>query len=96
MSNTINQSQLIATFDRLAPVLSNDVGGPVHLVRVIGTRWSYVAGHVPDELPFVEPQKVMIDDEWAIVYYQQEGRTISPEQVRQLFVDAKESDHDAG
>ncbi len=88
----MDSQKLLTTFDRVAPVFADQVGGPVHLVRVIGARWSYVAGHVPDELPFVEPQKVMLDREWAIMYYPQAGRKKDPAHVRKLFLDLEGDD----
>ncbi|MBF0594669.1 MAG: hypothetical protein HQL22_06850 [Candidatus Omnitrophica bacterium] len=84
--------QIIDVFDRLSPMIADKVGGPVLLVRVIGSRWSYVAGHVPDELPFVEPQRVMLVDEWAILYYPQAGHKIDPDEIRQLFLNVKKED----
>jgi len=91
----MDQAELIAVFDRVSPALSDDVGGPVHLVKVIGTRWSYVAGPVPEEFPFVEAQRVRLDSEWAIVYYPATGRSVPAERIRALFPKAAEGDHAA-
>lgn len=79
--------RIIDTFDRLAPMLADKIGGPVHLVRVLGSRWSYVAGHVPEELPLVEPQKVLLFDEWAVLYYPRAGYKIDPQEIRRLLLE---------
>ena len=86
--------RIIEVFDRISPIVSDMVGGPVHLVQIRGTRWSYVAGHVPEELPFVESQRVMLDEEWGILYYPEPGRKIDPEQIRCLFLEGIEIDND--
>lgn len=87
--------RIIEVFDRLSPIVSDEIGGPVHLVRITGPRWSYVAGHVPDDLPFVAPQRVMLDEEWGILYYPEPGRKISPEGIRDVFLKGMEIDDDA-
>ena len=87
--------RIMEIFDRISPIVSDMVGGPVHLVQIRGPRWSYVAGHVPDELPFVEPQKVMLDEEWGILYYPEAGRKIDPDKIRNFFMEGIETDHDA-
>lgn len=90
----MDNNQIVDVFDRLAPLVADMVGGPVYLVRVIGPRWSYVAGHIPPEMPFVAPQKVSLFDDWAILYYPEAGREVTPEGVRRIFLEAKEEGHD--
>ena len=91
----MDHQRIVEVFDHIAPILSDRIGGPAHLVRIVGPRWSYVAGHIPSELPFVEPQRVMLEGEWGILYYPQPGRKIDPEEVRRLFLEAKGTDDEA-
>lgn len=91
----ISHGKILEIFDHLAPVLSDKIGSMIHLVRVAGPRWSYVAGYVPDELPYVAPVRVMLDDEWAIIYYPDPGRKIDPDSVKALFMEALEKDDDS-
>ena len=82
-------------FDHVSSILSDETGGPVFLIRITGPRWSYVAGFVPDELPFVPPVKVMLDAEWGILYYPEPGRKIDPEKVKASFLNAVEPDDES-
>jgi len=91
----MDNKKIVEVFDSLAPLLADMVGGPVHLIRVTGPRWSYVAGHVPGELPFVEPQKVVLFDDWALLYYPEAGRKIDPDNIRRFFLDGEGPNHDA-
>ncbi|MEI6437816.1 MAG: hypothetical protein WCO69_03585 [Candidatus Omnitrophota bacterium] len=88
----MDNKKIVEVFDHLSPILADRVGGPVYLVKVSGARWSYVAGHVPSELPFVEPQKVLLFDEWAVLYYPQAGHHIDPEDIRRMFLEAREDE----
>ncbi len=86
--------RIIEIFDGVSPIVSDMVGGSVHLVQIRGARWSYVAGHVPEELPYVEPKKVMLNEEWGILFYPEAGRKIDPEKVREFFLKGLENDND--
>lgn len=86
----MDNKRIVELFDRLSAIIVDMVGGPVFLVKIAGPRWSYVAGHMPDELPFVEPQKLLLADEWAILYYPLAGHKIDPVEIRALFLDDKE------
>ncbi len=91
----MDNNKIVEVFDKLSPIVADMVGGPVYLVKVSGPRWSYVAGHIPSDLPFVEPQKVLLFDDWAVLYYPEAARKVLPEQVRQMFLDVREDENDA-
>ncbi len=86
----MDNKKITEVFDRVAPFFSQKINGPVYLVKISGPRWSYVAGYVPDELPFVAPEKVMLFDEWAVLYYPQAMPKVDPEEVRRIFMDVIE------
>ena len=86
----MDNKTIVEMFDKLSPLVADIVGGPVHLIKVVGPRWSYVAGYVPDELPFAPPQRVPLFDDWALLYYPEAGRKIDPERIRRLFLDERD------
>ncbi len=88
----MDNKRIVEVFDKLSPLAADIVGGPVHLIKVSGVRWSYVAGHIPQDLTFVEPQRVALFDDWALLYYPEAGRKIDPERIRRLFLDEQASD----
>ena len=72
-------------FESFSRQLEADTGGPVHLIRIIGPRSSFVAGRVPQEMPFVEPVRVMLDDTWGLVFYPAAGRKIDQDKIKAMF-----------
>ncbi len=72
-------------FNEIVPTLERDTGGVVHLIRIKGVRCSYVAGKMPQDMPFILPQRVRLDDEWSLMFYPGEGKFIDREQIRRLF-----------
>ncbi len=77
--------KVIAVFESLAPMLEAETGGPVHLVKIKGSRLSYVAGRVPVEMPFTAPQRVILCNDWALMFYLADGRDIDSQQVGESF-----------
>jgi len=67
--------------------LEAEAGGLVHLIRIIGPRSSFVAGRVPETMPFVASVRVMINEEWVLLFYPAADRTIDREKIRALFKD---------
>lgn len=73
-------------FIQLVPGLERASGGPVHLIRIIGSRWAFISGASLEGLPFILPQKVQINDEWALMFYPKEGVKIDAQQIKALFL----------
>lgn len=76
---------MMQAFEQLEPMLESETGGPVHLVRIAGQRWSYAAGRLPLEESFDAPQRVILSPEWALLFYPGNGSDIDREQIRELF-----------
>ena len=85
MVSAISTSRMVSAFQALLPTLETDVGGPVHLVRMRGTRSSFVAGDIPSEMPFVASKRIMLNEEWALLVYPSVGRDVDREKIRVLF-----------
>ena len=85
--NAISTSKMVRCFERVAAELEADTGGPVHLIRIIGPRSSFVAGRVPENMPFVVSVRVMLSDAWALLFYPASGRAVDREKVKALFKD---------
>jgi hypothetical protein len=83
--NGISTSKMVHLFESVAAKLEADSGGPVHLIRIIGPRSSFVAGHVPGNMPFVASVRVMLNEEWALLFYPAPGREVDREKVKVLF-----------
>jgi hypothetical protein len=77
----------VRLFESAASALEADAGGPVHLVRLIGPRTSFVAGRVPDEMPFVASVRVILNEQWALLFYPAPGHSIDREKVKAMFKD---------
>ena len=78
---------MVRCFESVAAGLEAATGGPVHLVRIIGPRSSFVAGRVPENMPFVVSVRVILDEEWALLFYPAPGQQVDREKVRALFKD---------
>jgi hypothetical protein len=78
---------MVHVFESVAARLEADTGGPVHLIRIIGPRSSFVAGRVPENMPFVPSVRVLLDEEWALLFYPASGRQVDREKVKALFKD---------
>jgi hypothetical protein len=78
---------IVKTFSLISSQLEADTGGPVHLIRIIGPRSSFVAGRVPEDMPFVASVRVMLSDEWALLFYPSPGKQVDREKVKALFKD---------
>ena len=78
---------MVRCFESAAAGLEAETGGPVHLIRIIGPRSSFVAGRVPENMPFVEPVRVVLNEEWAVIFYPASGREVDRKKVRGLFKD---------
>ncbi len=76
---------MVHLFESVAAGLEADTGGPVHLIRIIGPRSSFVAGHVPENMPFVPSVRVLLDEEWALLFYPAPDRQVDREKVKALF-----------
>ncbi len=76
---------MMQAFEQLESMLESETGGPVHLVRIAGQRWSYAAGRLPLEESFDAPQRVILSPEWALLFYPGNGSDIDREQIRELF-----------
>ncbi len=85
--NGTSISKIVRCFESVAVKLEAETGGPVHLIRIIGPRSSFIAGRVPESMPFVESVRVMIDKEWALLFYPAAGRQVDREKVKALFKD---------
>ena len=85
--NAISTSRMVCLFEAVAPELEADTGGPVHLIRIIGPRSSFVAGRVPENMPFVASVRVLLDEEWMLLFYPAPGREVDREKVKALFKD---------
>lgn len=85
--NAISTSRMVRCFESAAAGLEAETGGPVHLIRIIGPRSSFVAGRVPENMPFVASVRVILDEEWALLFYPASGRQVDREKVRALFQD---------
>ena len=79
---------MVRCFESAAAGLEAETGGPVHLVRLVGPRTSFVAGRVPGAMPFVPPVRVMIDGAWGLLFYPAPGCAVDREKVKALFKDA--------
>jgi len=78
---------MVRHFESVAAPLEAATGGPVHLIRIIGPRSSFVAGHVPENMPFVASVRVMLDEEWALLFYPSPEKQVDREKVKVLFKD---------
>jgi hypothetical protein len=78
---------MVHLFESVAANLEADSRGPVHLIRIIGPRSSFVAGRVPENMPFVASVRVMLNEEWALLFYPASGRQVDREKVKALFKD---------
>lgn len=79
------KDKIMGIFDALVPELEREMGGAVHLIRIVGTRWSYTAGRMTEKVAFVAPQRVVLKDQWALIFYAAEGVCVDPEYIRGLF-----------
>lgn len=80
--NEKNTREAFATF---ASRFEDETGGVVHLIHIIGTRWAYAAGRIEADAPFRPPQRVILNDHWALVFYAAQGVNIDQEKIRVLF-----------
>ena len=78
---------MVRCFESAAAELEADTGGPVHLIRIVGPRLSFVAGRVPENMPFVASVRVLIAGEWALLFYPALGRDVDRKKVKLLFKD---------
>ena len=76
---------MVRCFESVAAQLEADTGGPVHLIRIIGPRSSFVAGRVPEQMPFVASVRVMLDEEWALLFYPAPDRQVDRAKVLGLM-----------
>jgi hypothetical protein len=78
---------MVRCFESVAAQFEAETGGPVHLIRIIGPRSSFVAGRVPESMPFVASVRVLLTDEWALLFYPAPGLQVDREKVKVLFKD---------
>ncbi|MBF0485406.1 MAG: hypothetical protein HQL16_02715 [Candidatus Omnitrophica bacterium] len=86
MSISKTNLEVVFAFESLRQKLEEESGGPVHLVKIVGPRWSYVAGTVPEELPCVVPERVILNDDWALMFYPAHNRAVDSQRIRELFL----------
>jgi hypothetical protein len=78
---------MVCHFESVAAGLEADSGGPVHLIRIVGPRLSFMAGRVPENMPFVASVRVLLTDEWALLFYPASGQDVDRKKVKLLFKD---------
>lgn len=74
-------------FEKARPALEKLARGPVFLVKVIGARWSFVAGTVPEDLPFERPRRILLGDKWALVAFCPDGNPVKDDVFRAVFLE---------
>jgi hypothetical protein len=86
MKNSLSEKEVLDTFNSVAPTLEQEINGPVHLIHVIGSRWSYKAGRIPEDMPCVIAVRVVLTDDWALILYPSVGKEVHQDKVRALFL----------
>ncbi len=81
----ISTSRIVHVFESLVSQLEVETGGPVHLIRIMGPRSSFVAGKVPASMPFVASVRVMLGKQWALLLYPAAGKVVDHEKIQKLF-----------
>ena len=86
MENAIFTCDRIAEFEQRAHDFETRYGGSVSLVEIIGRRWSYVHGRIPQQVTAEPPRRVACTSQWGVMIYHDENLVLTDEQIRQWFI----------
>lgn len=67
--NGTSISELLVSFEKAAFALEKRYGGCVQLARVIGSRWSYLAGTLLKDVPSGPPRRIRLSGDFGLVVY---------------------------
>ncbi len=76
---------MIQHFKEIEPLLIKMVGGDVHLIEKIGTRWSYVDGGITINSSDNMPTRFLIHQRWALVCYPKKQQDVHQEKIKKMF-----------
>ncbi len=64
---SISEEEARTAFRRLAAEMEGKEDVRLRLVRILGRRWSYVAGSVPEGPGADPPRRIRLDGEWGVI-----------------------------
>jgi len=77
-------SDLIEEFEKVSLVLEEKYNVSIQLVRILGNRWSYLAGKKIDNFPLKPPQCIKLNNKLGLVVYSKDV-VLDAEQIRNAF-----------
>ena len=78
-------SELLVNFEKAAYALEQRYGVCIQLARIIGKRWSYLAGSILDRTPFQPSRRIKLNENCGLVIYCGEEFKLQDEELRRLF-----------
>jgi len=80
----MTDDRFVKIFEEVAPQWEERYGACVQLNRIIGNRWSYVAGRFGAKCQYFFPRKIRLNPEWGLIIYSDDF-PLRDEEVLKIF-----------